>query len=94
MENATQSWSEIGDLKENASDRLKQGRRAAEKYTEKAASRTPTILFIAAALASIGVSATFQFLGKRNWSLFVGQWAPSFLLFGIHNKLIKEMGSK
>jgi hypothetical protein len=41
------------------------------------------------ALGSIGVSAFLKFSGKDHWSLFVGQWPPTFLLFGVYHRLIK-----
>jgi hypothetical protein len=31
--------------------------------------------------------------GKKHASLFVGQWAAPFLLFGVYNKLVKVAGS-
>jgi hypothetical protein len=34
-----------------------------------------------------------QATGKRHASLFVGQWAPAFLLLGVYNKLVKQLGS-
>ena len=46
-----------------------------------------------AALGSMGVSAVLQATGKRHASLFVGQWAPAFLLLGVYNKLVKQLGS-
>jgi hypothetical protein len=41
----------------------------------------------------MAVSAAMQMLGNKHVSLFVGQWAPSFLLLGIYNKLVKQHGS-
>jgi hypothetical protein len=41
------------------------------------------------ALASIGVSATFKVANKNDWALFVGQWPPTFILFGLYHKLIR-----
>jgi len=32
-------------------------------------------------------------IGKDNWALFVGQWAPAFLLMGVYNKMVKQHGS-
>ena len=29
----------------------------------------------------------------QRWSLFVGQWAPTFLILGLYNKLVKVAGS-
>ena len=42
-----------------------------------------------AALGSIMVSASLFLLGKREWSIFVGQWPPSFLLFGLFHKMLR-----
>lgn len=41
-----------------------------------------------AALGSIAVSATLFAMGKRDWSIFVGQWPPTFLLFGLFYKIL------
>ena len=35
----------------------------------------------------------FQSMGKHRNALFVGQWVPTFMLFGIYNKLVKQLGS-
>ena len=43
-----------------------------------------------AALASIIASATLQLTGRKDWAVFVGQWPPTFLLFGIFHKLLGE----
>ena len=39
-----------------------------------------------AAMASVGVSALLWLAGKRDWSTFVGQWPPTFLLLGLFHK--------
>ncbi|HTI13423.1 MAG TPA: hypothetical protein VL461_02485 [Dictyobacter sp.] len=41
-----------------------------------------------AALGSIIASALLFVANKRDWSIFVGQWPPTFLLFGMFHKLI------
>ncbi|PIQ21832.1 MAG: hypothetical protein COW65_06710 [Cytophagales bacterium CG18_big_fil_WC_8_21_14_2_50_42_9] len=61
---------------------------AIEKYTSK----LPSDLFLWAALASMAVSATLKVMKKDDEALFVGQWAPSFLLLGNYNKMIKLAG--
>jgi hypothetical protein len=40
------------------------------------------------ALISILASATLFIVGKRDWSIFIGQWPPTFLLFGLFRKLL------
>ncbi len=61
---------------------------AIEDYT----SRLPSDTFLWAALGSMAVSATFKILGREKDALFIGQWAPSFLLLGLYNKLVKMEG--
>jgi len=41
------------------------------------------------ALGSIGISAVLKLQGKDHWALFVGQWPPTFLLFGLYSRLIR-----
>jgi hypothetical protein len=40
------------------------------------------------ALGSIGASAWLKLAKKDHWALFVGQWPPTFLLFGLYHRLI------
>lgn len=80
-------------LKRSPTEALKHGKDKVDRLAEKASSIAPSNAFVLAALASIAVSAYMQLTGRRQWSLFVGEWAPSFLLFGIFNKLTKNLGS-
>jgi hypothetical protein len=91
MEPTTQTWN-ANEVK-NAADALDKGAEPLERTAETVASRVPTLLFSFAALASIGVSLFLQLRNKRQWSLFVGQWVPSFLLFGLYNKISKTIGA-
>ena len=63
--------------------------RAIEKQTAK----LPSDLFLWAAGASIVGSLMLQCSGRKDESLFVGQWAPTFLILGLYNKLVKVAGS-
>ena len=63
--------------------------RGIEKHTAK----LPSDTFLWAALASIAASASLQFMGNRQVSNFVGQWAPTFLILGLYNKMVKQLGS-
>ncbi len=51
--------------------------------------QVPEEVWYWAALGSIIASATLFLTGKRDWSIFVGQWPPTFLLFGLFHKLLK-----
>ena len=63
--------------------------RAIENQTAK----LPSDTFLWAAAASIAGSATLQLMGNKHASMFVGQWAPTLLMLGLYNKLVKQRGS-
>jgi hypothetical protein len=60
---------------------------------ESQTAQIPSSAFLGAALGSMAVSAIFKASGKDHAALFVGQWAAPFLLLGIYNKLVKQLGS-
>jgi hypothetical protein len=60
---------------------------------EQQTAKLPSDLFLWAAFAAVGGSLFLQATGKKHESLFVGQWAPTFLLLGLYNKIVKVAGS-
>jgi hypothetical protein len=62
--------------------------RAIEEQTAK----LPSDLFLWAAGASILTSLAARVIGRQHTSLFVGQWAPTLLILGLYNKLVKLQG--
>ena len=63
------------------------------KTIEQQTAKLPSDTFLWLAVGAMATSATLQAMGNKHVSLFVGQWAPAFLLFGIYNKLVKQLGS-
>ena len=63
--------------------------RAIEEQTAK----VPSDVFLWLATGSIVGSLTLKFLRRDHEALFVGQWAPPFLILGLYNKLVKVAGS-
>jgi len=63
------------------------------RQIERQTARLPSDTFLWAAFASMAASFGLQLYGRKQESLFVGQWAAPFLLFGIYNKLVKVAGS-
>jgi hypothetical protein len=61
---------------------------------EQQTAKLPSDTFLWAALGSIGASLVLQARGKREYANFVGQWAPTFLILGMYNKLVKLQGSE
>ena len=62
------------------------------KAIEEQTSKLPSDLFLWASIGAMSVALTLKIMGRKHDSLFVGQWAAPFLLFGIYNKLVKQLG--
>jgi hypothetical protein len=60
---------------------------------ESQTSKIPSTGYLSMALGSIAASAVLKAVGRDEWALFVGQWAPTFLILGLYNKLVKQLGS-
>lgn len=63
--------------------------RAIETQTAK----LPSDTFLWLAWGSIAASLVLKISGRERDALFVGQWAPTFLIHGVYNKLVKQLGS-
>lgn len=61
------------------------GTRAIEQQTAK----IPSIGFLGLAVGAMGVSAAMMLADKKGVANFIGQWAPSLLVIGVYNKLVK-----
>ena len=60
---------------------------------EQQTAKLPSDLFLWAAFGSIAGSIAFKITGKDHHALFVGHWAPTFLILGLYYKLVKLQGS-
>jgi hypothetical protein len=63
--------------------------RGIEEFT----AQLPSDVFLWAAGASIVASATAFVIGNKHASTFIGHWAPTFLMLGLYNKIVKVAGS-
>jgi hypothetical protein len=59
---------------------------------EEQTAKLPSDLFLWGAGAAIAGSLTLRFLDRDRDSQFVGQWAPTLLILGLYNKIVKELG--
>ncbi len=62
--------------------------RAIEEQTAK----LPSDTFLWTAIGCMTASLTLKVMKQDHLALFVGQWVPAFLLFGIYNKIVKVEG--
>jgi hypothetical protein len=63
--------------------------RAIEQQTAK----LPSDAFLWAAVGSMGLSLALEIMGEEKKANFVGHWAPTLLIFGLYNKMVKLHGS-
>jgi hypothetical protein len=59
---------------------------------EEQTAKVPSDVFLWASVTTMALSLTLKLMRRDDQALFVGLWAPSFLLFGIYNKLVKQLG--
>lgn len=64
------------------------------RMIEEQTTRLPSDVFLFAAGAAIAGSLALKLSGRNHTALFVGQWAPTFLILGLYNKLVKLEGSE
>lgn len=60
---------------------------------EQQTAKLPSDTFLWAAFGAIGASLTLLIMGQERKATFVGHWAPTFLILGLYNKLVKLQGS-
>ena len=63
------------------------------RMIEEQTAKLPSDTFLWAAGGSILGSLMFQMMGQEKKAFFIGQWAPTFLILGLYNKLVKVEGS-
>jgi cytosine/uracil/thiamine/allantoin permease len=76
----------------SAMDRGEHSEGQVARAIEHQTAKLPSDTFLWAAVGAISTSMSLQLMGKQHASLFVGQWAPTLLILGLYNKIVKELG--
>jgi hypothetical protein len=58
---------------------------------EKVTGRVPSLVYLGLAVGAMAASAALVITGRKEVGNFIGQWAPSILVIGLYNKLVKEV---
>jgi len=90
---STHSSSSQGEAGRQFSPRPEHAEGQVARTIEEQTAKLPSDTFLWAALGSMAASLVLQLSGQQKTSLFIGQWAPSFLLLGLYNKLVKVASS-
>ena len=64
------------------------------RLIEQQAARIPSHYFLVGALGAMAASIAFEVSGNQRMSRFVGMWAPTLLITGVYNKLVKTLGTR
>jgi hypothetical protein len=62
------------------------------KTIEEQTAKLPSDVFLWASVGAMTAALVLQLARQKHMSLFIGQWAAPFLLFGLYNKLVKQRG--
>jgi hypothetical protein len=63
------------------------------KMIESATAQVPSVAYLTAAVGAMAASLILMLTGRRNVANFIGQWAPTILIMGLYNKMVKQHGS-
>lgn len=64
------------------------------RLVEQQTAKIPSHWFLVVSLAAMGASLVLELAGNHRYSRFVGMWAPSLLIVGVYNKLVKSLGPR
>lgn len=64
------------------------------RLIEQQTARLPSDFFLWCSLGAMGASVYLRLTDRKEISQYVGMWAPSFLIMGVYNKMVKLWGSR
>ena len=67
---------------------------AVARSIEQQTAKLPSDTFLWAAVGSIAGSLVMMAMGQEKKANFIGQWAPTLLILGLYNKMVKLHGSE
>ena len=62
------------------------------RAVESQTAAVPSIAFLGLAIGSMAASLILMLAGRRQAANFIGQWAPTILIMGLYNKVVKQHG--
>jgi hypothetical protein len=62
------------------------------KTVEGYTAAVPSSAYLGVAIGAMGLSLICQMTGRGKWGNFIAQWAPTWLILGLYNKLVKLEG--
>ena len=64
------------------------------KMIESYTAQVPSGTYLTLAIGAMALSLMLMLSGRKEAGNFIGQWAPTLLIIGLYNKLVKVQGSE
>ena len=79
------------DMEAKDSDMNREGQEEGKmtRKVERHTSKMPSMTFLGLAVGSMVASAALMISERKQLANFVGQWAPTILILGLYNKIVK-----
>jgi hypothetical protein len=65
-----------------------------KKTVESQTAALPSITFLGLAVGFMALALALMVVGRGEVAHFVGEWAPTILIMGLYNKLVKQHGDQ
>jgi hypothetical protein len=62
------------------------------KNIESYTAAIPSSAYLGVAVGAMALSLFCQITGRGKWGYLIAQWVPTWLIFGVHNKMVKLEG--
>lgn len=60
------------------------------KQVDQVTGQVPSLAYLGLAVGAMAASAALVLSGRKQLGNFIGQWAPSILIMGLYNKIVKQ----
>lgn len=81
------------DREPKTAPRMDQREGPVARTIEQQTAKLPSDTFLWAALGAIAGSLVMMAMGEEKKANFIGHWAPTLLILGLYNKMVKLHGS-
>src|SRR5437764_13535702 len=94
MSTSNMNWTDVGRRGSSQGADARHSEGPVAKTIEQQTAKLPSDVFLWAAVGSMGASLVLELMGHEHKANFIGQWAPSLLILGLYNKIVKLHGSE
>ena len=93
MSTTNMDWRDVARAEPERGSKVEHREGAVARAIEQQTAKLPSDAFLWAAVGSMAASLVLELTGHEEKANFVGQWAPSLLILGLYNKMVKLHGS-